>query len=151
MKTSPQDGNAPPKIESVPTLPPKSAIEYTLAPLVQDGRNCLACGDVEGMGWVILEWVEVYHGGSPWQRITRESDDIFALLENDILKWPPLDRITAARFRLRLKADQRARRLTVRPAIGRKGKSNGPGLVMEEWLTKRNFVKVQRCEGKSLE
>ena len=151
MKASPQGGNASANVESVPTAPPKKLVEYTLAPLVEDGRNCLVCRDVEGMEWAVLESVEYYYGGSPWQRITRESDDIFALVEHEILKWPTLDRITAARFRFRIEADHRARRLTIRPAVVSAGGPDGPGRVMEEWLVKRNFVRVQECEGKSVE
>ena len=29
-------------------------VKYTLAPLVKDGRNCLACRDVAGMEWTLL-------------------------------------------------------------------------------------------------
>jgi hypothetical protein len=74
----------------MPNSPPKTMVNYTLLPLVSDGRNCLACRDVEG-----IEWVEFYYGGSQWQRITRKSDDIFALVENEIIKWPALERIAA--------------------------------------------------------
>jgi hypothetical protein len=110
------------KIEdrNMPNLPQKSMVKYTLAPLVTDGRNCLACRDVEGMDWVLLEWVEFYYGGSPWQRITRKSDDVFALVEKEIIKWPALERITAARFQVRLKGDRRVRHITVRHSLSQR-------------------------------
>ncbi len=75
---------------------------FVLSPLVEDGRDCLACGDVDGMVSSALESVEFYYGGSPWQRITRQSDDIFGLAKQEIFKWPSLENIVAARFRIRL-------------------------------------------------
>jgi hypothetical protein len=126
----------------MPNSPPKIMVKYTLAPLAKDGRNCLVCRDVEGMESVSLEWVEFYYGGSPWQRITRKSDDIFALVENEIIKWPALERITRARFQVRLKEGQRARHITVRPSTRSIGGRDGARLVMEEWLMKRNFMEI---------
>jgi hypothetical protein len=135
---------------NMPNSPPKIMVQYTLAPLVNDGRNCLVCHDVAGMEWVVLNWVEFYYGGSPWQRIIRESEDIFALVENEIIKWPALERITAARFQLRLKGEKRARHITVRPSTRSVGERDGPRLVMEGWLMKRKFMEVVRGNGKSV-
>jgi hypothetical protein len=129
----------------MPNLPPKSMVKYTLAPLVKDGRNCLVCRDVEGVEWVVLESVEFYYGGSPWQRISRKSDDIFTLVENEIIKWPALERITAARFQVRLKDDQRDRHITVRPSTRSVGGRDGARLVMEEWLMRRKFMEIQKA------
>ncbi|HEY3863140.1 MAG TPA: hypothetical protein VGO59_14755 [Verrucomicrobiae bacterium] len=126
-------------------------VKYSLAPLIEDGRDCLVCHDVEGMEWAALEWVEFYYAGSPWQRIIRESDDIFALVENEILKWPPLERITAAGFRVRLNADRRARRLTVRSSMSALGNRDGAGLVIEKWLVKRGFMEIVESDRKSVE
>jgi hypothetical protein len=126
----------------MPILRPKNT-KYTLAPLVNDGRNCLVCRDVEGIEWVVLECVEFYYGGSPWQRITRKSDDIFALVECEIIKWPALERITAARFQVGLKEDKRARHLTVRPSIRPVICRDGGRVVLDEWLLRRKFMEIQ--------
>jgi hypothetical protein len=135
---------------NMPDLAPKRMVKYTLAPLVEDGRDCLVCHDVEGMESVVLESVEFYYGGSPWQRIIRKSDDIFSLVENEIIKWPALERITAARFQLRLKEEQRVRPLIIRPCTRFVGDCDGPRLIVEEWLKKRKFIEAQNGEGKSV-
>jgi hypothetical protein len=96
---------------------------------------------------VHLEWVEFYYGGSPWQRTSHRSDDIFALVENEICKWPALERISAARFQVRLKGERRARSLTVRPATRWFGSGDAARLVMEDWLVKRKFAEIQNNEG----
>ena len=128
----------------MPNSPPKILVQYTLGPLAKDGRNCLVCNDVEGMERVVLEWVEFYYGGSPWQKITRKSDDIFVLVENDIIKWPALERITAARFQVHLKDNQRARHITLRPSTRSVGERDGARPVIEEWLMKRKFMEIVR-------
>lgn len=132
-------------------LPPQRWVKYTLAPLVKDGRNCLACRDVAGMEWAVLEEIEFYYGGSPWQRIVRKSDDIFALMEKGIFQWPGLDRITRARFRVRLQNVSRARQITVRPCLRILSGTDEVGAALENWAKKRKFMEEQRGEGKSLE
>ena len=134
----------------MPNSPPQIVVQYTLAPLVEDGRPCLVCRDVEGIESVSLEWVEFYYGGTPWQRIIRKSNDIFALVENEVIKWPALERITAARFRVRLKEDQRARHITVRPCTRFVEGRDGARPVMEAWLIKRRFMEILKGESKSL-
>lgn len=131
--------------------PPKSPPFYTLAPLIKDGPHCLMCKDIKGMESAVLERVEFYYSGSPWQRIVRQSDDVFALVERQIIKWPTLDRIVAARFRIRLKNDRRTRRITIRPALRPLGIPDSASPIVEEWLQKRKFMETQTDEGKSVE
>ena len=132
-------------------LSPQRLVKYTLAPLVKDGRNCLACRDVAGMEWAVLEEVEFYYGGSPWQRIVRRSGDIYALVEQGIFQWPALKRITRARFRVRLQNAPRARQITVRPCLRILGVEDEAGSVLENWAKKRKFMEEQRDAGKSVE
>jgi hypothetical protein len=87
-----------------------------------------------------LEWVEFYYPGTPWQRIIRQADDIFVLVERNIIKWPALDRMSAARFRIRLKGDTRSRRFIIRPSLSPVGGQDGANEVIEEWLRKRKFM-----------
>jgi hypothetical protein len=109
------------------------------------------CKDIKGMESAVLERVEFYYSGSPWQRIVRQSDDVFALVERQIIKWPTLDRIVAARFRIRLKNDRRTRRITIRPALRPLGIPDSASPIVEEWLQKRKFMETQTDEGKSVE
>jgi hypothetical protein len=120
--------------------PSKTPPRYTLAPLIKDGRYCLICRDIKSMESATLEYVEFYYAGTPWQRITRQADDIFVLVERDIIKWPALERIAAARFRIRLKGDSRSRRFIIRPSHTPGGGQGGASQVVEEWLRKRKFM-----------
>jgi hypothetical protein len=89
---------------------------------------------------VTLEYVEFYYAGTPWQRIVRQADDIFVLVERNIIKWPTLERIAAARFQIRLKGDSRSRRFMIRPSLPPLEGRDGASQIVKEWLWKRNFM-----------
>jgi hypothetical protein len=102
------------------------------------------------MELVVLESVEFYFGGTPWQRNIRKSDDIFGLVENDIFKWPALERIMAARFRVRLKGERRARSFSIRPSMQPEETSDRARLIIEVWLKKRGFIEDRNDDAKSV-
>ncbi len=102
------------------------------------------------MECVILEWMEFYYGGSPWQKITRKSDDIFALVENDIFQWPAIERITAARFQVRFKDEKRAKQITVRPGKRPSEERAGSWVAIDDWLVKRKFMEMEVHEKQPL-
>ena len=135
----------------MPDLPQKTLMHYTLVPLVRDGRNCLACLDVKEMDSAILESVEFYYAGSPWQRVSRQSEDIFLLVEQRIFKWPALERIAAARFAMRLKGERRDRRITIRPSVRPNENREGTNAVIHDWLKRREFLEMTSDAAKSVE
>ncbi len=130
------------KNSNMPQIPTTIIDQYTLAPLIKDGRHCLACSDVEGLGCIVLQSVEFYYGGSPWQKITRKSDDIFALVETDIFQWPALERITAARFQIRFRDEKRPRSITIRPGQRRLEERDESCPAIDQWLVKRKFLEI---------
>ena len=154
MNPSQQGGNAPINAENESGETQKLSLnrkgKYTLIPVVSDGPKCLVCSDVEGMDSIVLDSVEFYFGGTPWQRIIRKSDDIFGLVENDIFKWPALERITAARFRVRLRGERRARSFTIRPSAQSAVSSDRARLIIEDWFKKRGFIEDQNDDPKSV-
>ena len=111
----------------------------TMAPIVLNGRNCLVCHDVEGAECVRLKAVTLYYIGTPWQRVTRESDDIFELVENDIFSWPALDQILEAQFLVRLK-DGKSWWIRVRSGGVVKNAGDAGWEHEREWLDKRGFL-----------
>lgn len=121
-------------------MPNPNQFRYTLAPLLQDGRHCLFCQDIGKIQSVALERVEFYFPGSPWQRIVRQSDDIFSLIEQELIRWPALERISAARFCVQLQGEPRTYPLIVRTS-GRFLRAPQETIgVIDEWLKKRSFL-----------
>jgi len=95
---------------NLPATPPN----LTLAPLLEDGRNALACLDIAGMQKVVLKRIKLYHGGNPWHRITHEAEDIFALADLGLYTWPPLEQLYEAEFALWTQYSRRSHRLIIR-------------------------------------
>jgi hypothetical protein len=122
--------------------PVTALFRCTLAPLIAEGRDCLVCSDVNGMERAVLESVEFYYAGSPWQRVARQSEDIFSLVEQRIFKWPALERIAAARFAIRLKGERRNRQITIRPSVRPKEIREATNAVSYDWLKRRKFLEM---------
>jgi hypothetical protein len=115
--------------------------KYTLAPLVRQGRDCLACLDVRGLLSVSLKEVEFFYPQAPWQRVTRKSNDIFALIERGALRWPDdVRQITRATFEIRFRDAPRTRRVTLIPSNKALYARDDDAPVVEHWLAARHFI-----------
>lgn len=120
------------------------AARYTLAPLVQRGRACLACGDVPGIERVSLTEVELEVQEDPRHRDILKAADIFALVESGKLVWPQnVDEIRRATFAIKFWRAPRPRRLTIMPCnrvvYGREEDSG----ILERLLRTRGFIDAE--------
>lgn len=113
--------------------------KFRLKPLLS-GRGCLACGDIEGMESVTLKEVQFLFGGKPWQRVTRASDDIYALIEKEKLNWPREECIKRATFEIKFSGPQKPRRVTVIPSNKAQYGNDDDSVLVELWLKARKFI-----------
>lgn len=116
--------------------------KYTVAPILRDGRDCLACGDVPGIDGVSLTRVETCQREGDRHRTVQEADDIFRLVERGRVKLPErLEDITSATFQVRFRGARRPRRLTIVPCnrviYGRE--EDWP--LLERLMLARGFIK----------
>jgi hypothetical protein len=116
--------------------------KYTVFPILRDGRDCLACGDVPGIEGVKLTRVEFCRREEERHRTVQEGDDIFGLVERGRVKWPErLEDITSATFQVRFRGARRPRRLTIMPCnrviYGRE--EDWP--LLERLMLARGFIK----------
>ena len=114
--------------------------KYTLAPIVLDGENCLACGDIPGFKSVTLKEVEFLFRGKPSQRITRKSEDIFALVKAGYFKWPEPETLTRAVFEVAFAESKKTRRVTIAGANRAMYGRDDDSVIVEQWLKARGFV-----------
>ena len=115
--------------------------KYTLAPLVRDARCSLACLDVPGMESVTLKEVEFLFRGKPWQRTIRKSDDIFALVEAEHIRWPKdVDQITRATFEIKFSGSKKCRKVAVIPSNRAQYGRDDDSSIVEQWLKARGFI-----------
>lgn len=115
--------------------------KYTLAPLVYQGRDCLACVDVRGLVSVSLKEVEFFYHQSPWQRVTRKSNDIFTLVEHGNMRWPEdVNQITRATFEIKFRDARKSRRVTIIPSNKALYGRDDDSVMVEQWLQARHFT-----------
>ncbi len=120
------------------------AARYTLAPLVQRGRACLACADVPGIERVSLTEVELEVQEDPRHRDIRKAADIFALIESGRLVWPRnVAEIRRATFAIKFWRAPRPRRLTIMPCnrvVYSREEDSG---ILEQLLRSRGFIDTE--------
>jgi len=120
--------------------------KYRLKPLLT-GRGCLACLDIEGMESVTLKEVQFLFGGKPWQRVTRVSDDIFALIEKEKLSWPSEECIKRVTFEIKFADSKKPRRVTLIPSNKAQYGRDDDSVIVERWLAARGFTGGDDEEG----
>jgi hypothetical protein len=121
--------------------------KYTLAPLMLQGRNCLACGDVPGLERVSLTEVELHSEDEPRHREIRQAKDLFKLIEAGRFAWPPYaHQIKRATFEVKFWRAARPRRFTIVPCnrvlYGREEDSH----TLEKLMRARGFIERRKDE-----
>ena len=116
--------------------------KYTVAPVVQSGRDCLMCWDVPGIEKVGLTRVEFYCHRDPWDRTVKEADDVFGLVERGQLAWPKsLQDFASATFQVKFRGAKSPRRVTIVPCnrviYGRE--EDWP--LLERFMAARGFIR----------
>jgi len=114
---------------------------YTLEPLMTRGADALVFSDILGVKSIRLTSITEYYGGIPWQRIRRDFDDCFGLMEREAFIWPPFaEQLTVAEFAVEL-AD--GRRFLTKVKTTRLTAEDLAEPIWErqgQWLEKRGFL-----------
>jgi len=120
--------------------------KYTLEPLRTDGEASLVCTDVEGMDWVKLKEVRFLWGGAETEIEIRKANDIFAALATGQRTMPAKPRIIRASFQVKFSDSRTPRMVTIRPSNIAEYTRDDDSAVVEEWLSRRGFIQLERTE-----
>ncbi|MDD1748269.1 MAG: hypothetical protein LUO89_00165 [Methanothrix sp.] len=114
---------------------------FTLAPLVDAGRNCLACSDIPGIEHIILTEAQVLvAGGSEWLRSTHNAADLFTAVEHERVVLPEADCIVRASFLVRFSDSKKRRTIKIMGSNKLSVVRDGDTALMEKWLDARGFI-----------
>lgn len=116
--------------------------KYTLEPLRERGRGSIACGDVEGLDWVVLKELQWVWGGPQAEVETRKARDLFGAFEARNGKIPDRPRLQSAKFEVKFASAKRPRMVTVRPSNIAQYTRVPDSELIEEWLSRRGFSKT---------
>ena len=74
----------------------------SLQPLLEDREKCQFSEDVAGVESMRLCRVGFFFPGKPYQRVSRESDELFELERRGAFQWPVIHRVVEDRKSTRL-------------------------------------------------
>jgi len=118
-----------------------SARHYTLAPVLQAGRSCLACAGVPGVERIQLTELEIYSPGVPSERITINSEDVFRSLESGRVERPRhSEDLIRATFKVTFARVARSRTFTIIPCNRVLYSRDTDSLWLQPWLEERRFA-----------
>lgn len=113
---------------------------FTLAPLVESGRDCLACHDVPGIEEITLTEVQALTGGRDWLRQTHNAPDLFTAIERERVVLPEPDCLVRASFLVRFSDSRKRRMIKIMGSNRLSVVRDGDTALMEEWLKLRGFA-----------
>lgn len=116
--------------------------QYTLQPLVQRGRACLACADVPGIEKVSLVEVDIFRPATMLE-VRYRCQDVFSIVGKEF-EWPrDVEHIKRAKFKVKFRDARQARQLTIAPwnkvLYGRDGDST----TLKRWVCRREFALIR--------
>ena len=118
--------------------------KYTLEPLRTDGADSLECIDVEGLDSVKLREIQYLRGGAHNDIEIRKSDDMFASLKDRNQSIPPKAPILGVSFHVKFTDSKKQRTVRLRPPRNAQYGRDSDSLIIEDWLTKRGFIKNRK-------
>jgi len=115
--------------------------KYTLQPLIDAGRDALACGDVEGIERIRLVELHIEHCGPQKDVEVRRADEVFGALDaqhRDLASEADI-RLIKAKFNVTF-SGKRERTVSIDPPTTASFDREADNEVIHEWLTKRGFI-----------
>lgn len=114
--------------------------KYTLEPLRELGPDAMACGDVDGIDWIVLTEIQYFWGGSQGEIEIRKAADVFAALEARGRPMPEKARIIKAVFKVKFTESKTPRPVKIRPSNIAEYARDQDAPVIEQWLRLRGFL-----------
>lgn len=119
--------------------------KYTLAPIREVGRACLVCTDVAGIEYVQLAELHIRHDSHQYHVEKQTATDVFQALEDIGRSIPESGALVKASFRVKFKNAVRPRTVVIRPPHVAIFDRESDSDLLNEWMTKRGFIRVTRA------
>ncbi len=127
------------------TVPQK----YTLTPLIETGRDALACADVDGIERIRLYELHLEHNSEQKDLEIRRADSVLRALEDqqrDLDSEQAHTKLVRAKFRVTF-VGGRERSVTIEPPNIASFDRETDNSMIHDWLTKRGFIATGNTEG----
>lgn len=120
--------------------------KYTLAPLMDDGEESLACDDIDGIESITLSEVRLFFGGAEPEIVTRraKNGDLFAVLRARGSELPKLP--FQASFRVKFQGAKNPRTVAIRGQNTATYQREADEDVVSRWLDARGFLTARQVD-----
>lgn len=120
--------------------------KYTLEPITNLGRQCLACQDIQGIRSITLIEVTYRTSGNPPAVRKIRSSNLFMHLESRNEKTSDLSELTQAKFGVMFDESKSQRIITVTPPGKVDCAREEDAEAVEDWLQARGFIRSDELQ-----
>lgn len=121
-----------------------AAGKFTLRPIVEDWRACVACDDIDGIDEIRLSELQFRHDSEQYHIEVHKADDVFRALEDIQRSLPAKAKLLRAGFKVKFRNSVRPRTVVIRPPnitiFDRESDSD----LLNEWLSVRGFIQLDK-------
>ncbi len=121
-----------------------AAGKFTLRPIVEDWRACVACDDIDGIEEIRLSELQFRHASAQYHIEVHKADDVFRALEDIQRSLPAKAKLLRAGFKVKFRNSVRPRTVVIRPPnitiFDRESDSD----LLNEWLSVRGFIQLDK-------
>jgi len=116
--------------------------KFTLQPIIEDWRACVACNDIEGIEEIRLAELQFRHNAQQYHIEIHKADDIFTALEDINRRIPRRATLLRAGFKVKFRNAVRPRTVVIRPPNVTIFDRESDAEVLSLWLTNRGFIQL---------
>jgi len=120
--------------------------KFTLQPILEDGRACVAVSDIEGIDEIRLSELQFRHEADQYHVEVHKADDVFTALEEISRTVHPGARLLKAGFKVRFQDAVRPRTVVIRPPNVTIFDRESDAELLNLWMGRRGFIQVTRPE-----
>jgi hypothetical protein len=117
--------------------------KFTLRPIVDDWRACLACSDMDGIEEISLSELQFRHDSCQYHVEVHKADDVFGALDSIQRSIPAGAQLLRAGFKVKFLNALRPRTVVVRQPNVTVFDRESDAELLNKWLTRRGFIQLE--------
>ena len=118
--------------------------KFTLQPILEDGRACVAVSDIEGIDEIRLSELQFRHEADQYHVEVHKADDVLTALRDIDRRVPPMARLLKAGFKVKFRDAVRPRTVVIRPPNVTIFDRESDAELLNLWMARRGFTQVPR-------
>jgi len=115
--------------------------KFTLQPILEDSRACLATSDIDGIDEIRLSELQFRHDARQYHVEVHKADDVFTALEEIDRTVPPMARLLKGGFKVKFRNAVRPRTVVIRPPNVTIFDRESDAELLKLWMERRGFIR----------